>query len=438
MNLFKSSILSVFVLFSIIASPVLALGADTPTNLVPDSTLVATVNINDAKIFSQEKNIFKIGFSLSNREGLQTGVKYGVQLIPDGANYIADEKVYDESLTLAENTTQKIDLVYEAPGQLSGSFTLLLSSKNESGFSFGIKSLGKIKLVASIKGIQIANESCLLSVEGEKGALQYKISQSVDIDMSEALRLSCSATNNTDGAVSVIPTYETRYFSAYGKLAPQTGGDTTPITFTKGEKKNFSILLPKGDISQFYNLKVGLQNATVSSNNVNVNYIIAGVSGSLDKVSLDKDFYNKGEKGEMSLLWSTSTGNFTRSKTKNAGLPAVFLKATISNDKGTACADDIEQALTRDYKNPVTKILFDAKLNCANPVVSATLLDSSGNVLDQKDFKFTTSVENSAKVKSNFPVKLVLVVLLIIIILVIFLRKKKGPEIINTNAPMQS
>src|SRR3989338_7530408 len=56
----------------------------------PEPVVVATVNIYDAEIVSQQGNIFSLSFDLSNREGAQPAVRYAVQLI-DQKQVVADE-----------------------------------------------------------------------------------------------------------------------------------------------------------------------------------------------------------------------------------------------------------------------------------------------------------------------------------------------------------
>jgi LPXTG-motif cell wall-anchored protein len=70
------------------------------------------------------------------------------------------------------------------------------------------------------------------------------------------------------------------------------------------------------------------------------------------------------------------------------------------------------------------------KGTCTNPHVSATLTDEGGNVLDQKDFAFTTS-ESSKDTNSigSKSLLLILVLLILIVILGFYLRRKKNQDI---------
>lgn len=431
MNLFKFSLLGLFLSLSLIlpsatfaATPVPEVKTTTNTQSETKSTLVATVNIEDARIMSQDGNTFNIAFTLTNKEGLQTGVKYGVQLVADGAKYISDEKVYDESITLNENSNVKKEIIYIAPSYLSGSYTLYLVSNNESSFPFGVASLGKAKLTATTKSLQIMNDSCYLQVKEEKAQTHYTLVQSVDIAPYETLKLTCTAINNTAATLSMVPYFETRYFSSFGKIATQNGGDYSAISFAKGEKKSFTISLPKGSIPQFYNMKVSLMNSTLSSNSVTAHYVVRGVSASVQKLSLDKDSYDIGDKGELAIIWQASSGNFTRSGVKSSTIPVVNLKAVITNKSGKECADPIKEVLKRDFRDPQTKISFDIQSKCTDPKVSTTLTDDQDNVLDQKEFTFQSASGHEAKPMTTKSIIIIAAALLAVLGLGIYMKKK--------------
>lgn len=54
-------------------------------------TAVSNVGLEDARIINQIGNSFNISFTITNGEG----VKYGVQLLPEGTKYyVVDEQVY--------------------------------------------------------------------------------------------------------------------------------------------------------------------------------------------------------------------------------------------------------------------------------------------------------------------------------------------------------
>lgn len=385
MNLSKSFFASLFIFLSLFLYTV-SDAAQASQNDLPkvEGVLVASVDIKNAKIVFQDGKTFKISFTLKNGEGLQTEVKYGVKLFSDEKNpYLADEKVYDESLTLHPNTTISREVTYTPPSGLSGSYVILLDSKNESGFPFANFVIGKVKLTASTKGVKILPESCYLKIVEDKNTKQYAVTENVEINSDESLSLTCTALNDSALSLSVNPFFDTRYFGSYGEHAPQTAPENETITFAKGEKKTFSIMLPKGDIAKNYNLKVSLSDGENVSNAVSVNYIIRGLSATIQQISLDKDYYRTSENAELSLVW------FGSGMAPGTG-SNVSLTTSITNKKGRECIDPNTQTIVRDISSPVNKISFPIKSTCEDPLVKVALSDNSGNVLDQKEFTFKT------------------------------------------------
>lgn len=118
---------------------------------------IAAVDVNDAVIVFQQGGTFNISFDIINGEGVQTGVQYGIKLISDGTKgqFVADEKIYEEKLTLNQNSTLKKEIVYTAPSTLSGKYKLLLSMSNENGFQFALSYDGDVTLTSSTKGLQL-------------------------------------------------------------------------------------------------------------------------------------------------------------------------------------------------------------------------------------------------------------------------------------------
>ena len=180
---------------------------------------IATVNIQNAKLVSQEGNTLHIIFDLTNREGIQAGVHYAVDLIATTTKgqFLADEKVYPATLTLAEHSSTHVDITYTAPPSLSGTFTVLLTSRNDSGLPLGLDPIGRVTLAAT-GGVELVPSSCYLTVAAEKGSPHYTLTQGVDIARDEALHLTCIALNHGSTNVTATPSFATQYPSGGGRL----------------------------------------------------------------------------------------------------------------------------------------------------------------------------------------------------------------------------
>jgi hypothetical protein len=435
-NRFKFFLLSTFVLFSVILSGSALAVEKTiagPNQVKEESLPIATVNIENAQVLSQKNNIFNISFDISNRQGLQTGVKYGVKLISKTktGQVLVDEKVYDESFTLPENSVTSKNIIYVAPSTLSGTYSLVLFSSNSSGFPFGISFIKEVTLSASVKGLEIVVDSCYLKVEGND--TKYKISEGVDISKSdESLDLTCNVINRSSNSLSMVPVYDTKYHSAYGDTAPTSGGDTSPISFAPSKNGNFSITLPKGTIPQAYSVDVSLKSGNIISNRVTVRYIISGASATVTNLSLDKDYYQAGEEAIISLIWASLENNNLTRGGSSATNPSLFVSATITNDKENKCAVVSEQALVRDADNrPQIKIPVSIMSECFNPTVSVTIKDNTGNTLDQKDFKITTTStqRSEATIPKSKSILWIIIGLAAIILVGALMKMKKNKNI---------
>lgn len=395
---------------------------------VPETILLASVNIEGTQIVSQKDNVFNISFSLTNGEGLQTGVKYGVRLVKetDKGQFIMDEEIYDESLTLNPNSIIKKDIVYTAPTSVGGEYTLVLISNNKNGFPFGIADIGKVKLIATTDGIELLPETCSLKVVGEDAI--YTLTQGVDIKSAEDLSLTCTAINSSKKDTTATQKFETRYRSSYGDIVDQTGGDTTPVVFKAGEKKTFSLIIPKASVPQAYNLRLTLG----QSNPISLHYVLRGNSATIQSVSLDKDYYMKGDTALVSFVYSHSADSFQGSRFGSSLPQALSGKVSVVDGKDNACSENLTENLNNDsIKADVSvQILSD----CIDPKIIILLTDSTGTVLDQKEFVVKTTSLPSQSSNNNLIYIIIGVIVLIIIIISIIMKKKNSTA--SMNVPM--
>ena len=341
---------------------------------------IATVNIKNTSL-SQQGNTLTISFDLTNRVGIQTGVGYAVQVISRTNNKqtIVDQKTFAEKVTLAEHSSTHKQINYSAPSGLKGEFSIVLVSKNDSGFPFAVANIGKA-VFATTEGLEIQSETCALQVAGEKNSPLYALRQGVDIRAQESLSLVCAAVNSSNSSVTVTPQFETHYRTMFGAVVQQYGGNTAALTFKAQEKKNIQIELPKAYEPQAYDVSVTLKAQNISSNTIVAHYVLAGASATLHTVSLDKNYYAPGDQAVATFVWSPSADSFPGARQVVSG-SAMQYKAQLKDGVGTACAE------------PITGVLSDSKIvvtmavakKCSNPKLAVTLTDASGMTLAQKE-----------------------------------------------------
>jgi hypothetical protein len=331
MNLFKIFSISLLVIGSLLLStPVKGEESSSPKSIV-----IADVNIYDAKITSQKGNQINLSFELSNGEGVQAGVRYGVSLLkdtPDG-QFLADEFIYPEVLSLSANSSLLREISYLAPVSLSGEYSLMIEAKKESGLPLGIAIPGKVNLTATANMVQISPESCYLSVVDEKDSPKYNLTQGVDIEKTENIKLTCTVSNTSDKVMSVSPSYETHIRTVYGQLVTQEGGDIGEISFNAGEKKTISLVLPKATKAQAYDIKIALKSGNIYSNYITAHYVLRGISATIQNFSLDKDSYNKNDVATLSFVWSPSADGFFGSRFGPSTQSVVTLLAKMTDNK---------------------------------------------------------------------------------------------------------
>lgn len=434
MNVFKISLLSLFVFCSFLLSVVSAEDVNKNVDSKQAITL-ATVSVSNYKIVSQDNNVFNISFNLTNRTGTQSGVKYGIVLKNnDPKNQIVfDEKVYPDSITLSEGSNISKAITYEAPKSLLGEYNLFLTSGNESGLSFGEVFLGKVNLKSSTDSLFIITPSCFLQVVGEKNEAHYLINQDIDISKDETLRLNCSVINQSNTALTVKPIYETRYRSSYGEVVPQNGGSNEAIVIKSKEVKTFSVVLPVSDSPQLYSVNMKLAGGDIVSNQISSTYILKGNAATITNLSLDKDAYQKGEQALLSFVYMPlpTTGS---ERIKNSDISSLeyVVKLAMTNDKGEECITPIEQKLTQDIANPKVEINASVIMDCFNPKIAATLLDNKGNVLDSKNYSVNSSAQTNKDEDNNSNGQLAIIIIASILVVVgisayfINLKKKQN------------
>lgn len=438
----------IFAVFVFILTSSVAQATDIPVQKVVDkATLIATVDIANAKIVSQEGNTFNISFDITNKQIPEPDVRYGIRLIKESTNsqLLVDEKVYDESFYLSENTSVSKNIIYQAPASLSGSYMLLLNINKSSGLPLAISRLGIVTLAPLSKGIEIVPDSCDLSVVGEKTNKVYTLRQGVVIKDTENLKMSCDVINSTDSNVTLTPSFVTNITTSFGKVVETTGGDIAPITFKIGEKKQVSVVLPKANKVENYSMSFLLKNVTIVSNSVIALYRIYGSNATVLNLSLDKDYYKKGEIAQVAFSWFPANNYNPKARLSSPEAPSpVSLKLDFTNGRGKACADPITQKLSLEPKDSQVSIPVSMKSQCKDPIITATLLGDNGNIFDSKVFEFKSDM---SKQSSGIPYIVLIIIPLLIVILLLLCKKggcklckvftkNSNPNPSNTGMPM--
>lgn len=423
MNIFKQLFICSFALF--LLSPVsFAYGQVTSavtTEGNQKAIIVANVGIQDAKITSQTDSTIALLFNLTNGTGAQSGVRYAVELVSKQKEgyVIVDSKIYDETLTLLENTKTSREIVYTAPAGIEGVYEMRISSGTVSGIPLAGATLGEVTFKKNGAGsVYISPKSCTVIAAGNQREKKTTLTQGAILMNSQTLRLDCSVTNSFTTPITATPRIETTYRSMFGEQVEVAGGDTAPIAFAANETKTISLTLPTADKPQVYSVTIALVTKDSVSNVVSSQYKILGVSASVENATLDADFYKKGATAKLSILWQSTI--------RTAPLS---IESIIKNDKGIACTAPITTSATLQDLDPLEVIDLPIVRACFNPRIQVVIKDANNTVLDDRTFAFeTVSVKRPASV---WP----FVVAGIIIIgtgCVLFLRNRKSTVVTTT------
>ncbi|HLN19282.1 MAG TPA: hypothetical protein VK255_03890, partial [Patescibacteria group bacterium] len=310
------------------------------------ATIVATVDLHDASIVSQDAGKFKIGFNLANRDGIQPDVRYGITLIEQKGKdqFVIDQKVYDEVLNLGPKQILHKEIEYQAPKYLSGKYILLLEARNSDGLVFAMLPAGEVTLTGDGQYVNLSQEDCYLTIDGDKNGAKYNLRQGVDVAKEENIIINCEAQNNFSKDISATPYFQTYYRSQFGKMTDKASG--TAIKFSQKQKSKVAISLVKAKDPQAYDAEMYLKDASGNqiSNSVYLHYVLRGASATIQNIVLDKDSYKAGEVAKLSFNWSGSADSFpgSRGERTDIGTP----KVTVSlMSKGSTCIDPYSQQL---------------------------------------------------------------------------------------------
>jgi len=397
---------------------------------------VATVNLYNAAIANQSSSgELTIAFDISNRDNVQSQVKYSVNLFDKDKKSSIDQKIYDEELTLGINETVSKKITYTPPQFLKGSYEVYMEMRNKDGLSLGYAYVGDVLLNGDGKYVYIDPNSCYVTIEGGgEDQKKYTLTQGVDVNEKENIIAHCDLDNRLEKAVAVTPSFASFYRSIFGDLLENK--DLRPISLAQGEKISRTFVIPKMKEAQSYDAVLFLKNSqgTAVSNKVIFHYVIQGSSATVQNIKLDKQSYQKGETAKVSFAFTGSVDNFAGSR---AGVQEDFsifhAKFKISNSDGSKCADEIERKIKHkgggDFEFGMPIIA-----TCKNPVLSVAISDDNGKVLVEREYKMGNGEEK--RDKNYVPAKsidyklvgmgIAIVLLVMGILLVIFKKSRRG------------
>jgi hypothetical protein len=336
----------------------------------PSPSMLAYVEISGATLV-REGRTMTTSFTLTNQHGVQPGVRYGVVLVHGEGDdaYIADEYTYDEELTLREGEARNRAFVYTVPKALRGDFTLYVTAKNSTGFTYGLTRAGTLSLDEVASASTLNTKSCYLTVTGKTTKLDQM--KPVHLKEGETLMSHCVVTNEEPGSITLTPRYETRTDSLFGSLAYAEGGSSDTITLGARETKTLATPLPRATAPGAYVVTLAYDG---DGNDITYAYTI-GEQTSIENVFLGSDSYRAGDRMNVSAVLS-GNGTYT-------------YVVEVINDQGESCTESVYQSLTLSGTARIDVPLSLTTL-CTDPQITHRLTDTTNRIVAESVTTITT------------------------------------------------
>lgn len=392
--------------------------------------------IYDVKVENKNNNNLAVSFVLDNKAKAKLNLHYNLALVKaDGSGPIIryysknDKKIF--SVSPYEKITEHLD--FDVPDFYQGSFRVVVRIGSVSGLSYVGISEDEVSLSGDGKYINLFG--CRVLVDAEKDK-DYGLQLGLVINRGERGYINCLAKNISDSDVQVKSSQDIFLRDEFSDLQNSITEDNV-VTFSPRQEKNISffILGTDGLSPQAYtNVLRLVTDGRILSNDIYFHYVISGLSGSINKVVLDKDYYQIGDVALLELGITDRADIYNGSRFAGKESEKGMIEIELLNKKNDVCARNIIdldqlQILDNNYK-------FSLKIEkeCIDPYIKLNLSDKSGNSLDEFDAKLQSKSilgqKNDVKIQNEkYYVSYIGYVLILLIgfifVVVLFLLKRK-------------
>lgn len=390
----------------------------TPTTTKTSSVLVATVNVYNATTTKIDENNYSVSFQIFNREGIQSNIRYGLQLVDASTSVVVDTQLSNESLTLGPGGSKNIEVKYTLPKFLiSGNYKLAIVVKNQNGLPLAYMPAGFPEKIITIKNNYISPniDSCSLSIKGDASSTNYKAEQGITVLPDQTLVANCVISNNGNNNLSNLKIdLITHKRDQFGDIVSKNVIEQD-ISLKAKSTQNISFEIPAITIPQSYDVDTFLVNSSMAkvSPSTNIHYVVNGSSATIQNTILDKTDYKKGDTANVQIFWTVS------------GSAKNVLKVTISDNAGNVCGNATKSSSSSLISLSKESLKVSIEKECAGAVATVSISDDKGNVLDSTKINLnnpTSSVNINPEISSASTInginKIYLFVFLIVLVLV--------------------
>ncbi len=346
-----------------------------------NSGVIADVNLVNQGIIKQEGRLFTLGVNIQNKIGTQGGVMYGVQAYQtvDEKRILVDEFAILDPLILKQGEYSYKEFVYPVPAAISGKVELFAFLKTDEGILLATAPFGTVEIAATTVPADIGG--CALD--------------------EKAQTFTCTVTNTTNKVQNVVVVTQVKqgdsvFAPVVQTLAPQV------VTLKSKEKKS---------IIQAIDTAVFAKDAFFET--VLIDQKDSSLIERLVMVHLST---SKLRNMRNILIDQISSKDYTIKVISSGSSMPANARITISDVKGVCATKDVAM---EGFNTSVPFVLTKA---CNTTRISASILDSDGNILDTKD------VEHKTLFPQESPVKKILIGLAIILLVsgYVVIKNKKN------------
>ncbi len=375
------------------------------------SLLLATVNIYNATNTKIDNNTYSISFQLDNRVGIQSDIRYGVELMNKSTGQIADLYLVNQALTLGENQSKDLTLKYSLPGFLSnGSYNLMIVAQNASGLPLAVVPAGYPEAIIDIQNNSklINLQDCSLFVD----ASSTNNSLFANLNSNQALTATCKVnnlTNDNNYSLQLI----THKGGKFGNILNNAIEQDLGIKKNTNNTINFKI--PTLNNPGSYSVDTFLINSKGEkvSPSIYFTYNISGLNVIIQNLILDKDSYKSNDTAKLQLFWNGSSINSNNNLT---------LDAKIYDNSNNLCGE-ISKKLSLDLNLSDLNLNIPIARNCPKAIAKVNILSGdqvlANSEIDSNNSSNNININPNIKNISNTQVNKVYILIFILVLVLL-------------------
>ena len=412
--------------------------AKTTTNTKTQTTntsavLIATVNVYNATNTKIDANNYSVSFQINNRNGIQSDIRYGLELVDASTSAVIDTQLANESLTLGPSGSKNIEVKYTLPNFIiSGNYKLMVVVKNQNGLPLAYVPAGFPERIIAINNNYMAPsiDNCSLSIKGDASYTKNTIGQNISVLSNQTLIATCSLSNNGNNNLNNLKVdLVTHKRDQFGDIVSKNIIEQD-ISLKAKSTQSFSFEIPTATTPQSYDVDTFLINSSLNKVSLStiIHYTVNGASATIQNTILDKTDYKKGDTANVQVFWTGS------------GLAKSVLKVVISDNAGNVCGSASKSSSSTPTYLSKESLKISIDKDCTGAVSVITLSDDKGNILDSTKINLnnpTSSVNINPEISSAKTInginKIYLFIFLIVLVLVGYgitsLKKTQNPNI---------